>query len=86
MLFGQEIEVQLASSGPPTMGKHPHTFTSANILLVKGLNIEKHNEETLNFYFSNQAKCGGSDIAEIIMQNTEAYITYVDSGGMVMAY
>ena len=82
MLFGKEIEVQLVSS--LAMVEYPQTITSANALLVKGLNAS-HNEDTLDLYFSNQAKCGGSDIAEIIIQDTEAYITYVDPGGIVVA-
>ena len=86
MLFGREIEVQLVSSGLSAMGEHTHTITSANTLLVKGLNVESRNEEILDLYFSNQAKCGGSGIAEISVQDNEAYITYVDPGGIIMAH
>ena len=85
VLFGKQIEVQLLSSGPPAMGECPQIVTSANALLVKGLNA-MHNKETLDLYFSNQTKCGGSDITEIIIQDTEAYITYVDPGGIIMAH
>ena len=80
MIVGQEVEVQLVTSEPPT-GEELHTVTSANTLLIKGLNTQYHNKSTIELYFSNLAKCGGGNIAEIIMRDNEAYITYDEPGG-----
>ena len=81
MIVDQEVEVQLVTCELPT-GEQLHTVTSANTLLVKGLNTQCHNKSTLDLYFSNPAKCGGGKIAEIILKDKEAYITYAEPGGM----
>ena len=79
VIVGQEVDVQLVTSEPAT-GEQLHTVTSANTLLIKGLNPQYHNKLTLELYFSNPAKCGGGNIAEIIMRDNEAYITYDEPG------
>ena len=85
MIFGQQVEVQLVVSEPAT-GEQLHPETSGNnTLLVKGLDPQYHNEAVLDLYFSNQAKSGGGDIAEIILKGTEAYITYTEPGGTAVA-
>lgn len=81
-MLGQEVEVQLVASEPAT-GEELHTVTSANTLLIKGLNPQCHDKTMLELYFSNQAKCGGGNIAEIIIQGTEARIIYAESGGII---
>ena len=84
MIVGQKVEVQLVSSKPAT-GEHLHTAPPANVLLVKGLHPQHHDESILAVYFSNQIVCGGSDIAEITVNGTEAYITYADPTGNTIA-
>ena len=85
MIFGQQVEVQLVVSEPAT-GEQLHPETSAyNTLLVKGLNPQYHTEATLDLYFSNQERCSGGDIAEIVLKGTEAYITYAEPGGTAVA-
>ena len=41
-------------------------------------------EPVLELYFSNEAKCGGGNIAEILVKNDEAYITYAEPEGIIM--
>ena len=84
MIVGQQVEVQLVVSEPAT-GEQLHTVTSANTLLVRGLDPQYHGKETLDLYFSNQTRCGGGDITEIIVKDTEAYITYAEPGGTAVA-
>ena len=85
MIYGQQEEVQLVMS-EPAMGEQLHPVTSAdNTLLVKGLNSQYHAEIALDLYFSNQAKSGGGDIVEIMLKDTEAYITYAKPGGTAVA-
>ena len=85
VISDQQVEVQLVVSEPAT-GEQLHPETSAdNTLLVKGLNPQYHTEAALDLYFSNQAKCGGGDIVEIILKGTEAYITYAEPGGTAVA-
>ena len=69
----------------PAIGEQLQTVTSANTLLVKGLDPRYHGEEMLDLYFSNRTKCSGGDIAEIILKGTEAYITYAEPGGTALA-
>ena len=57
--------------------------TSVNTVLVKGLNAQYHNIPVLELYFSSEAKCGGGSIAEIIIKDDEAYITYAEPEGIV---
>ena len=86
VILGQEVEVQLVTSEPPTGEQLLHTVTSANTLLVKGLNPQYHNKPMLELYFSNAAKCRGGDIAEIIIvRDNEAYITFVEPEGIIVA-
>ena len=82
-VLGYEVEVQLVAP-EPTTEEYLHTVTSTNTLLIKGLNTQYHSEGMLELYFSNQAKCGGGDIAEIIVQGTEAYLTYAEPEGNVV--
>lgn len=84
MIVGQQVEVQLVVSEPAT-GEQLHNATSANTLLVKGLDPQYHGKEMLDLYFSNRTKCSGGDIAEIILKGTEAYITYTEPGGTALA-
>ena len=82
VIVGQDVEVQLVTSDPPS-GEQLHTVTSANTLLVKGLNPQYHNKSELELYFS---KCGGGDIGGIIVNDKEAYITYTEPEGIVIAF
>ena len=85
VISDQQVEVQLVVSEPATGEQlHPVIFAD-NTLLVKGLNPQYHTEVALDLYFSNQAKCGGGDIVEIILKGTEAYITYAEPGGTAVA-
>ena len=82
-VFGHKVEVQLVVS-EAAADQQPDSITSAtNTLLVKGLNPECHNQSMLDLYFSNQGKCRGGDIAEIVVKDNEAYITYAESGGII---
>ena len=82
IVLGHTVEVQLVVSKAAT-DQQPDTITSVtNTLLVKGLNPECHSQSMLDLYFSSQTKCcRGGDIAEIIVKDNEAYITYAESGG-----
>ena len=80
MIVDQEVEVQLVTC-ESSIGEQLHTITTANTLLVKGLNTQCHNKLTLELYFSNPAKCGGGKITEIVLKDKEAYITYAEPGG-----
>ena len=82
-VFGHGVEVQLLVSEPPT-GEQLNYVTSASTVLVKGLNAQYHNEPVLELYFSNEAKCGGGNIAEILVKNDEAYITYAEPKGILL--
>ena len=85
MIVDQEVEVQLVTSDPPT-GEQLHTVTSANTLLVKGLNPQYRSKPMLELYFSNAAKCRGGEIAEIIIvRDDEAHITFVEPEGITVA-
>ena len=53
----------------------------SSTILVKGLNTEHHNKSFLEMYFSNQKKCRGGKIKEVIVKGEEAYITYTESEG-----
>ena len=78
IVLGQKVEVQLAVSEPATED-HPNTVTPTNnTLLVTGHNL---NQDKLDLYFSNEAKCGGGNIADITVKDNKAYITYANSGG-----
>ena len=46
MIVGQKVEVQLVTCEPPS-GEQLYSVTSANTLLVKGLNAQCHNKATL---------------------------------------
>ena len=84
MIVGQKVEVQLVTCELPT-GEQLHTVTSANTLLVKGLNAQYHNKSALELYFSNAIRCKGGDIAEIIIVgDNEAYITFVQPEGIIV--
>ena len=84
-VLGYEVEVHLVNPEPwPATEEQLHTVTSTNTLLIKGLNAQYHSEVMLELYFSNQTKCGGGDIAGIIVQGTEAYLTYAEPGGNVV--
>ena len=84
MICGQGVDVQLVVSEPAT-GEQLNTITSANTLLVKGVNVQYHNKSMLELYFSNHAICRGGEIAdlEVIVKDKEAYITYVEPGGNI---
>ena len=56
-----------------------------NTVLVKGLNAQYHSKPMLELYFTNEAKCGGGTITEIIVKDDEAYITYAEPKGSIMA-
>ena len=63
MIVGHEVEVQLVASKPATeMNLYP--VMSANTILVKGLNTQCQDESLLDFYFSNEAKCGGGEYSK----------------------
>ena len=83
VIFDQAVEVELVVSEPVlTAGEQFNTITSANILLVKWLNAQDLNKPMLELYFSNQAKCRGGDILEIMVKDNEAYITYAEPEGI----
>ena len=86
MIVGQGVDVHLVTSEPPT-GEQLRVVTSANTLLVKGLNAQYHDKAMLELYFSNGTKCRGGDVAEIIIvsDNNEAYITFVEPEGITIA-
>jgi len=84
VILGQEIDVQLVVSEPAT-GEQLNTVTSTHTLLVKGLDVKFHDESMLELYFSNHTRCRGGDIAETIVKDKEAYITFVEPGGIIIA-
>ena len=63
----------------PATGEQLNPIMSDNTILVKGLNLH---ESKLKLYFSNQIESRGGDIKEIILKDKEAYITYVEPGGI----
>ena len=67
----------------PATAEQLNPIMSDNTILVKGLNLH---ESTLELYFSNRTKSRGGDIAEIIVKDKEAYITYVEPGGIKIAF
>ena len=81
-VLGHEAEVHLVVSEPAT-GEQLNTLTSVHTVLVKGLNAQYHNKSVLELYFSNEAKCGGGDIVEILVKDEEAYITYAEPEGII---
>ena len=84
IVLGHRVEVQLVVYEAAT-DQQPDTITStSNTLLVQGLNPECHSQSILDLYFSSQTKCGGGDIAEVIVKEKEAYITYAESGGIII--
>lgn len=80
-VLGHEVEVQLLVSEPAT-GEQMNDVTSVNTVLVKGLNAQYHNKPVLELYFSNEAKCRGGTITEIIVTDDKAYITYAEPEGI----
>ena len=80
-VLGHEVEVQV--SEPPTEEQLNYVAPACTVL-VKGLNAQYHNELVLELYFSNEAKCGGGNIAAILIKDDEAYITYAEPEGIIM--
>ena len=79
-LCSHEVEVHLVVSAPATGGLL--NIITSNTILVKELNPPYHDQSVLELYFSNHKKCGGGDIAKILVKDNEAYITYAESGGI----
>ena len=83
-VLGHEVEVQLLVSEPATR-EQINDIASVNTVLVKGLNAQCNSKSLLELYFSNEAKCGGGTITEIIVKDDEAYITYAEPEGIITA-
>ena len=83
-VLGRRVEVQLLVSETATEQLWDTTTSTSDTILVQVLNPKCHNKSMLDLYFSNQAKCGGGKIAEVVVKDNEAYITYAESGGIIM--
>ena len=83
-MLGHKVEVQVAVFEGATDQQLSTIISTSNTILVQGLNPKCHSKSMLDLYFSNQAKCGGGEIAEVVVKDNEAYITYAESGGIIM--
>ncbi|XP_065920901.1 uncharacterized protein [Dysidea avara] len=52
-----------------------------DIVLVRGLSAS-HSQSVLKLYFTNKRKCGGGDVTNVILNGTQAYISFADSNGL----
>ena len=49
-------------------------------VLVRGLSAS-HSQSVLKLYFTNKRKCGGENVTSVILNGTQAYISFADSNG-----